>query len=368
MEAGHNCDCFDISCETLDFDESVKNEILKYLGENPADIVFTFNFSPTVSAACNSLSIPYAAWIYDCPLQSLYHKEAYNDINHFFVFDKYLLDLLKTREMKNAYYMPLAANVTKMGKLQISLQDERDYSCDISFVGIQYVDGRYAFYKNSLPEHLQNELDLAAYEMLGKWDGRDHIHNTMSDELIDALADLSEITPYEKLNFPNRLYFEEVVIARAVAYTERRLMMEAISDFSPRWYGAKAEDKDKIDGVCYCPSLDYQGSLPKAYNLSRINLSTCLHSISSGIPLRVFDIMGAGGFILSNHQPEIEELFDIGKEIVVYHSFEEMRELAKFFLSHEDARMAILLAGYEKVCNEFTYPVAVQKMIERVFS
>ena len=86
------------------------------------------------------------------------------------------------------------------------------------------------------------------------------------------------------------------------------------------------------------------------------------------MPLRTFDIMGAGGFILTNYQPETGELFEIGKEIVVYHNFEEMAELTKFFLEHEEARMAILIAGYERICKDYTYPVAVTKMLNSVFT
>jgi len=243
-------------------------------------------------------------------------------------------------------------------------QDELPYSCNISFVGMQYVDGSYAYYRSRLNKELQNELDAISYSIIGKWDKIDRIHDRISDSLLPELVELSPAEPSSKLGLPNKTFFEEVVIARAIAYTERRLMMEKIADFSPRWYGADAKPNDQIAGVSYYPWLTYLDSLPKAYNLSTINLSTSLHSIYSGIPLRVFDIIGAGGFILTNYQPEIEELFDIEKEIVVYHNFEEMRELTKFFLGHESERMAILINGYDRICNSYTYPIALNKILK----
>ena len=366
IETGHDCDCLDISCNTLDCDENSVLSIKEYIGSHPKDIVLSMNFSPTISLACRELSIPYASWIYDCPIQSLYNGNAYNDTNHFFIFDKHLMNVCKDRSLPNLYYLPLAANISRLGRTMIDVNDEKEYSCDISFVGQAYIDGRYAFYRNHLPQNFKDELDNAAYGMIGIWDGRDHIHNILSNELIAALVELSTETPGEKLHLPNRLYFEEVIVARAVAYTERKLMMEKVSDLSPRWYGANIPDKDKIQGVCYYPGLTYQGTLPKAYNLSRINLSSSLHSIYSGLPLRVFDIIGSGGFIMTNYQPEIEELFDLGKEIVAYHNFDEMRELTRFFLSHENERLSILAAGYKKVCDSYTYPVAVSKIISCV--
>lgn len=365
-EAGHNCDCVALDCNMLDFDQKELEALEAYLKDSPVDIVLTMNFSPTVSCACFNLDIPYAAWIYDSPLQSLYHPQAMNNTNHFFIFDKHLLETQKKRGLPNLHYLPLAANSTRMGQMKISPDDEKNYFCNISFVGMQYVDGRYAYFRNHLEQPFQDELNSIAYGMIGRWDNGDHIHNKMSDKLINAMLALIDSKPEDAINMPDRTYFEEVVIARAVAYTERRLMMEAVSDLNPRWYGADANEDAKIPGVEYRPRLYYEDTLPKAYNLSKINLSSCLHSISSGIPLRVFDIMGAGGFILTNYQPEILELFEVGKEIVVYHNFDEMRELCKYFLSHEDQRMSILLAGYERILKEYNYRVAADKILSIV--
>ncbi len=367
VESGLGSEAVNIDCETLDYDEKAVSFLVDYLDKYHADIVLSMNFAPSVSAACEKRAVPYAAYIYDLPLQSLYSKEAFNEVNHLFLFDKKEIELQRSRGLKNLHYLPLAANVSRMGKLSLTKKDEEDFSCNISFVGNQYADGRFAYYRERLNEKFRDELNNIAFSVIGRWDGHDYLKGSMSEELIGEMLKLSEESPEEKLGIPNRIYFEEVIIARAVAYTERRMMLERLSDMAPRWYGADAEEKDHIEGVNYYPRLYYEDTLPKAYNFSRINLSTCLHSISSGIPLRVFDIMGAGGFIMTNYQSEIEELFELGKEIVVYHSFEEMRELAQFFLRNEAARLNILLSGYKRVSREYNYREALLKIIEAVF-
>ena len=367
VESGNECESLSLDCKMLDYDEKSLSVLNKYLENYHADLIFTMNFSPTVSKACQLKGIPYASWIYDVPLQSLYNSEAFNEVNFFFHFDKNDIEVQKKRGLRNLFHLPLAANVSRMGKLNLTKEDEKVYSCDISFVGGQYADGRYAYYRENLPEEYQTELNNIAYSLIGRWDGKDRLRNSMSENLINLMVDLSDDIPERVLGMSNRQYFEEAIISHAVAYTERRLMMERVSDLHPRWYGGNIEDKNKIKGVEYHPWLYYEDTLPKAYNFSRINLSICLHSISSGIPLRVFDIMGAGGFILTNYQSEIEEFFELGKEIVVYHNFDEMYELAKFFLAHESARLNILLAGYTRVCNEYNYKEAVIKMLNTVF-
>ena len=77
--------------------------------------------------------------------------------------------------------------------------------------------------------------------------------------------------------------------------------------------------------------------------------------------------MGVGGFTLTNYQPELEELFEVGKEIIAYHSFDEMKDYVKYFLAHEDERVKVLINGYKRICSDYTYPIAVKKILNTVF-
>ena len=45
--------------------------------------------------------------------------------------------------------------------------------------------------------------------------------------------------------------------------------------------------------------------MPVIFHESQINLNTTAKSIRSGIPLRLWDIMASGGFVLSNFQTEL---------------------------------------------------------------
>lgn len=48
--------------------------------------------------------------------------------------------------------------------------------------------------------------------------------------------------------------------------------------------------------------LDYYNNMPVVFCNSKINLNISLRTIRNGIPLRAMDIMGAGGFLISNYQ------------------------------------------------------------------
>ena len=92
--------------------------------------------------------------------------------------------------------------------------------------------------------------------------------------------------------------------------------------------------------------------MPQIFACSKINLNPSLRIIQTGIPLRAFDIMGAGGFLLSNYQEELLELFEDGIEVVVYESPEDAVEKIDFYLRHEDLRREIAERGKRKTFEE----------------
>ena len=61
------------------------------------------------------------------------------------------------------------------------------------------------------------------------------------------------------------------------------------------------EKCDLLQNVNYMGSCDYYGQMTKVFKASSINLNITLKISQSGIPLRVMDILGAGGFLLSNY-------------------------------------------------------------------
>lgn len=123
--------------------------------------------------------------------------------------------------------------------------------------------------------------------------------------------------------------------------------------------------RNEIRAKAYAP-VDSENEAYKVYYSTKINLNVTLHSIETGIPQRVFDIMSVGGFVLSNYQEEIGELFDIDKDIVVFRNIEEYEDKVKYYLSHEDERIKIGINGYLRVRDNYTYPILLEKIIDFV--
>lgn len=127
-------------------------------------------------------------------------------------------------------------------------------------------------------------------------------------------------------------------------------------------------DKDRrLEKVHYRGYADYYRQMPLVFSQSRINLNISLKTILTGIPLRVIDVLGCGGFLISNYQEEMEEYLDIGKECVVYENIEDLFMKTQYYLSHEEERKSIARAGYERVKKDFTFKERLGKMFSQVY-
>lgn len=82
--------------------------------------------------------------------------------------------------------------------------------------------------------------------------------------------------------------------------------------------------------------------------------------------LRLFEATGVGTCLVTDMKDNLHELFEPGKEVVVYHSAEECAELVQYYLDHEDERAAIARAGQQRTLREHTYYCRMQEMVDIV--
>jgi spore maturation protein CgeB len=108
----------------------------------------------------------------------------------------------------------------------------------------------------------------------------------------------------------------------------------------------------------------------KMYSRSKINLgfSSCgdTHLTNERIVqvrLRDFEVPMSGGFYMVEYMEELEEFFNIGKEIVCYNTPEDLLDKIKYYLNNDSEREKIRQAGYERCLKDHSW----QKRFEMVF-
>ena len=336
--------------------------------EGHYDLVMTYDFVPSVSIACENSKVKYYAWVYDSPLLELYRKEAQNEYSYISVFDKKQYSRLQDlNRIPHLYHIPLATEVDVFGTVNITKKDEKKYAADVAFVGRLYDNRGYDKLFEESDKALQNEADQIIEECDCRWDGENNLFGKASERLIEHICSKLEPGIWDIYDMDKRYYCESMKLVRRCNEVERVRILNRLSQkHKVVLYADKVSTTD-LKNVEVRPWVDYWGEMPKVFYLSKININITSRSIESGIPQRVWDIMAVGGFCLTNYQPELEEYFEIGKDLEVYHNLEELEEKVEYYLNHEEARVRIAINGYKKVREKHHYKARLHGILEKIF-
>ena len=86
----------------------------------------------------------------------------------------------------------------------------------------------------------------------------------------------------------------------------------------------------------------------------------------TGINLRLFETLAAGGFLLTDYCEEIEDLFEIGREIEVFRSSGELVDKVRHYLDNDDQRLDIARRGHEKFLKNHTWENRVGQLFSHM--
>ncbi len=71
--------------------------------------------------------------------------------------------------------------------------------------------------------------------------------------------------------------------------------------------------------------------------------------------MRLFEVTGVGGCLLTDWKPNLSEMFSLDKEVVAYRSAAESIEKGRWLLEHPEARAAIANAGQARTLRDHTF-------------
>lgn len=344
--------------KSLSEQNSALEEILQHRNYN---FVISYLFIPAVSDLCYKYSLPYISWTYDSPLNALFTPAVFHPTNYTFIFDHEEYLRLKALQVPHIYHLPLAANTERINNLNISPEDEAAYSHNITFIGSLYNDNYYDMFFPYFSEDVQNELKQILSNVICNWSqtrGWSYLSAQSTNELTGIIQS-ADWNPTTLLS--NEMYAWLAILPKKLAQLERISVLNTLTQFFPVHLYSN-QTSSFLQNVIVHPPVDYTSDACKIFALSKINLNLTLPSIESGIPQRIFDIMACGGFVLTNYQKELEDLFVIGTDIEVFHNTTELIAKCSYYLSHETERLNIAINGYRKVCSQHTYTNRIEQM------
>lgn len=335
----------------------------------PVDFIFSINFFPFLSEVCNIFNLPYLCWTVDSPVMELFATSITQPWNRIFLFDRAQYDEIAPLNPKNVFHLPLAVNVKqKQGVITSASSHLRQkFSSDISFVGSLYTE-KCPYDRLTNPSaYLSGYLNGLMEAQLRIYGGY-IIEDLLTDEII---AEFKEHLPgffsypYDSY-LTDRITMAQLYIGNKISAIERFRVMELLSKQFPvdLYTASDTSSLPYIHNKGLAKTLE---EMPIIFYNSKINLNITSKAIRSGLPLRIFDILGCGGFLLTNFQSELPEHFIPDEDLVFYENLDDLADKADYFLHHETRRREIAINGFEKVKSYHTYPIRLEQMLNLAF-
>jgi len=328
---------------------------LAYTREHFPDVLFWMNrntLSPQGAEALSPLPIQKLLWFLDSPKRVRTSREELQATDICFSFDSTYLPYLRELGGGKVLVLPTAAGIHPLPECGPGQTWPAREGPVIGFVGALAAD-RFqevrAFWLRRDPEFVRI-LDGLVEDYLGD--------PSLSLEERFEQSPGRERLPYQGFVV---LYLEE-----RATWLRRLRFLQAVRDLGLITYGAPEWGnpewaRDLVP--CFSGVAPQYPELSRVYYHTRINVNVFhVQCVDSANP-RVYDVLAAGGFLLTEYRPALEREFQIGEHLVCFRTPEELREKASYYAAHPDEREAMARAGQEFVLNHATYRHRVQEML-----
>lgn len=337
----------------------VISRLIKAITGFKPDFIVTINHlgfdeDGALTSFFESIKMPVAVWYVDSPdLIIKTYKKNVSPYTSIFLWDKGYIGDVKSLGFEDVHYLPLGTDEEVFRPIAPSDKRLKDYRCEVGFVGNSMVEpvGRYL---SRVKRGLHPLVDRLA----------EGIYSYSGHSLSIAIGGLSEEerAMIEGLSQKERMDFEGAILWKATL-KYRLSCIHGVKGFDVRVYGDRGWKGLLDDGFRIGSTLNYYRELPIFYNTCKINFNATSLQMREAVNQRVFDVPACGSFLLTDHQKSIEELFEVGKEVITYKDKKEIPEIVRYYLNHPDERKAVAGRGMERVLKEHTYKQRFNKLI-----
>lgn len=353
--------CLQWQFQNRDYDEAFFTWFDREIDSKTYDALISINYFPVLAEICKKKHLKYIAWCYDNPLnvRNIENTLAY-ETNYVFVFDRVQWSKYVSQGFSTVYHMPLGVNAGRVSRIRATAADYKCYGAEAAFVG--------NLYESKLLELLQPLEDYTKGYLKALMDAQQKLYGCyLFDEFItdEYVGGINQQYQDKAPGTEFQVSKEALSFAMASEVTRRERII--LLNLMGKRYQTKFYSYDKsglVRNVEYAGSLDYVTQMPLAFQCAKINLNPTLRIIQTGIPLRAFDIMGSGGFLLSNWQEELAEYYVDGQDMVLYESVEDAVEKAGFYIRNDAAREKIIASGRRKTLEEHSLERIIEEMLK----
>jgi len=330
--------------------------------EHRPDWVFSINFSPAIAALCGRLQLPYISWTIDpLPASRVNLLEGTQPaLCLALAHDPHMVARFRNLGLP-AQHMLLAAPAQRRMPIHGDLA-LAPYRCDASFAGSSLIDellsldrmltplggdrlsGQALTWAQDITTSCAHEPTYNGLDSLGGWDA------------------LPAILQSHFSDGPQRHHFMRLMDGALTALYRQHV----VGRLKP-WPGDVHIWGDAGWSTLH-PGFkgfaNHDEELTRIYCASAVNLDIPRLYQRQTVTMRVFDILAAGGFLLTERNSSLAAILGDGQHVAFYNAQDDLPETIAQWLARSDERKAIAQAGRAEVMNKHLISHRVETLLQ----
>lgn len=352
----------------IEEDDAFVEALVCQLKSELPQFLFSINYFPVLAQAAHLTGIPYVCWNCDGSLLSMYDTSIFYDTNFLFTFDRACVSRFQQIGLSQIWYLPLGVNARRLQQVFAASSPFAGESYDISFVGSLYEKNSYDEIAHLLPPYLAGYLEgaLTAQQAIS---GGNILKLLLTPPICEQLEEVTSYHRSEHSFAGISQLFSSTVLGFKAANQKRCEILNTLSKEGKGWQPAAqvhlftTDTARELPLVSLHPPVDYFQEMPWIFQNTAINLHSTIPTIETGISLRIWDVLGSGGFLLTDYREDLLEFFQSEKYLSVYEDTEELTAKAEFYLQRDTLRQDIAKRAQKLVLENHTWDIRIDKML-----
>lgn len=334
-------------------DEDTRRALAERIVKRDYDLVFSMGYFHEVSVFCEMVQKVYLSWIVELPNPDMFRAGIKNSCNCFFVADTYWCEWLQAHGAGQCFYLPAAA-----------------YSCERQQNFYEYEVGYIGRYPEMPEKSAFHHLLQVSLPCKGYLDGLVHTQRVLYNREIVSRAIPNRVT--RELSVRNPLSVpEDLVISTAELYTWFEVFPQVMRQEQELLFRAFPVEVAVFNGQPQTEKTDYavypypkEEEIPELVSKTGMNIHTPNRYYIHGMAPLAFEILGHCGFLMAPGQQDMQELFEEGKDFVLFKDGFHLREQVKEYRDKYEERDEIAQRAYEKIRESHTYDKRIDALLK----
>lgn len=341
-----------------DLPEAELNRIALHVGP---DRVFAINHTHGLAEACEALGVPLTVWEIDPSTDRIRPTRAIGA--QVWTWRKSQVAAYQNAGFE-ARYLPLATNPGRRAPVALSAEEQAEYAVPVAYVG------------SSMVERGRSLLDLFV-TTFGRVYGDAEAGARVARELLEVQAHqahargyvlpglLHQVCPDLEARFAEAgcRHQAHALLGELAAARYRLEVLGAVAPMGLHVWGDTGWGLLARHGAQVRGWAGHYHELNRIYSGAKVHIDVARLYQTDIVPMRIFDVIACGGFVLAQHSEALDEVLKPGVEVVSWRTPAELREQVAYYLAHPEARERVVRAGRARILQDHTIAARLEQML-----